>query len=167
MLTRVEALGVLRSSRAQSDALVVGLTDGQIKTRASLGGGDWSVKDLIGHLAGWEELALAHISARRPRHLSGAFTSADEFNASEIERKINWSLERVRKDSERVRTALLEAIDDMSDDRWMSKIDTGKGRSSLGLVLGKTLAGGRHGPFAHDLAHLHDLKRSVRSLAST
>jgi len=164
MLTRAEALEILRSSRARTEALIEGLAEAQLTTRASLGGGNWSIKDLIGHLAGWEELALAQITAKRPPHLTGTFSSADELNAAEIERKRNWSLAKVRKDAERVRTALLQEIESMDDERWMSKIQFGKGRSALGLVLARTLVGGRHGPFAHDLAHFYDLERSVRSL---
>jgi hypothetical protein len=164
MPTRAEALEILRNSRVRTEALIAGVDEAQMKTLAALGGGNWSVKDLIGHLAGWEELALVHITGQRPRHLPRAFTSADEFNAAEIERKRDWSLAKVRKDAERVRTALLAAIESMDDEHWMSKVEAGKGRSTLALVLGRTLAGGRHGLFAHDLAHLRDLDRSVRSL---
>jgi hypothetical protein len=162
--TRAEALEILRSSRARTEGLMAGFTDAQLKTVTSLGGGDWSIKDLIGHLAVWEELALAQITGRRPAHLKGSFTTADELNAAEIERKRNWTLARVRKDAGRVRTALMGAIENMDDERWMSKVQFGRSRSTLALVVGRTLGGGRHGPFAHDLAHLHDLERSVKSL---
>lgn len=162
--TRNQALEILQTSRARIDALIDGLSDAQLATPTSLGGGDWSIKDLIGHLAGWEEFALARITGKRPPHLSGSFNSADELNAAEIERKRAWSVAKVRKDAERVRTALLDAIENMDDDRWLSKVDVGKGKSALALVVGRTLIGGRHGPFAHDLAHLYDLQRSVKSL---
>jgi uncharacterized protein (TIGR03083 family) len=164
MLKRSEALDILRASRARVDALIDGLTEDQLTTRSALGGGTWSIKDLIGHLAGWEELALARITGKRPTHLTGDFTSADELNAAEIERKKDWPLTRVRKDAARVRTALIQAIERMDDEQWFAKVNTGQGKSALALVLGQTLIGGRHGPFAHDLAHLYDLERSVKAL---
>jgi uncharacterized protein (TIGR03083 family) len=164
MLPRAEALEILRSSRSGTGALIEGLTEAQLTARTSLGGGNWSIKDLIGHLAGVEEVALAVITGKRPAYLTASFSSAKGFNDAEIERKRNWSLAKIRKDAERVRAALLKEIETMDDERWTSKIQIGTGRSALVLVLGRMLVGGRHGPFAHDLAHLYDLERSVRSL---
>lgn len=167
VLSRAEALEILRSTRAQIDELIAPLTNTQLAKITNLGGGTWSVKDLIGHLAVWEEIALAQLTGKRPAHLKGPFSSGDELNDAEIERKRDWTLAKVRKDSERIRTALFEAIEQTDDERWTSKVEWGKGRSTLGLLVGRTLQGGKHGPFAHDLAHLNDLKRSVRALSET
>jgi uncharacterized protein (TIGR03083 family) len=164
MLTRAEALEILRSSRVRTEALMEGLTEAQLTARTSLGGGHWSIKDLIGHLAGVEEVALSVITGKRPAYLTASFSSAKGFNDAEIERKRNWSPAKIRKDAERVRAALLKEIETMDDERWTSKIQIGERRSALALVLANALVGGRHGPFAHDLAHLYDLERSIKAL---
>jgi uncharacterized protein (TIGR03083 family) len=163
MPTRAEAIEILVACRARTEALIDGLDEKQMKTRTLLGGGDWSVKDLLGHLAGYEEDALAFVTGERPRR-AHKFASVDERNAAEIERKRSWSVRRVRQDSQRVRAAFLTSIENMDDERWKGKVETQQGRSALGLVLGRLLVGGRHGLFAHDLAHIRDLERSVKSL---
>ena len=163
MPTRAEAIEILVAARGRIEALIADLDDKQMKTKTLLGGGDWSVKDLIGHLAVYEERAVAIATGRKPRQGS-QITSVDEFNAAEIERKRKWSVKRVRDDAERARAELLAAIENMDDDRWASKVQTGQGRSAMGLVLGRLLVGGRLGLYAHDLAHVRDLERSVKSL---
>jgi hypothetical protein len=162
--TRAEAIEILRASRARTEALITELDEKLIKTRTVLGGGNWSVKDHIGHLASWEERALAAATEQPPRYPLGQFSTADEFNAAEFERKRDWSLAKVRKDSEQIRTALLEAIESMDDEKWKSKVQLGEKRSALALILGRILAGDRYGLFAHDLAHLKDLEKSVKAL---
>jgi uncharacterized protein (TIGR03083 family) len=163
MPTRVQAIEILQASRAPILELIEGLEDSQMKTRTVLGGGEWSVKDLLGHLAGYEEDALAIATGRRPRH-SGKFDSVDERNAADLERRRKWSVKRVRDDLEQSRVALIKAIEILDDKQWSSKIQTKTGRSALGLVLGRLLVGDRHGLFAHDLAHLRDLQRSIKQL---
>ena len=163
MPTRAQAIDILIASRTPILEHIEGLEDSQMKTQTLLGGGEWSVKDLLGHLAGYEEDALA-VSTGGQTRFSGKFESVDERNAADIKRKRNWSVKRIREDLEHSRAALLETIESMDDERWSSKIETKTGRSALGLVLGRMLVGGRHGLFAHDLAHLRDLQRSIKQL---
>lgn len=100
----------------------------------------------------------------KPRFDFTRFASVDDRNAADIERKRRWSVKHVRKDFEDMRFALLQAIDEMEDERWTAKIQTKTGRSALGLVLGRLLVGGRYGLFAHDLAHIRDLEKTVKLL---
>ncbi len=165
--TRSEAMQVLSACRASTMEIVGELDDRQMKTVASLGGGSWSVKDLLGHLAGYEEQAVAIATGKKPPFDFGRFRSVDERNAADLERKRAWTVKRVRKDLEVTRSELLEVIDNMDDERWSAKIRTRTGYSGLALVLGRLLVGGRHGLYAHDLAHIVDLRKSVRMLLST
>jgi len=165
--SRAEALEILRTSRAKTDALIARLDESQIAQRAALGGGEWSVKDLIGHLAGWEYLALGWATEGRFPEDAGSFQNGDQFNAAEVERKRDWPLEKIREDSERIRSALEAAIESMPDDRWNDEVDAFGGRHPLSTVIGQILAGDKHGLFAHDLAHLHDLEESVEAFTST
>lgn len=164
MPTRAEAKEILLASRARTEGLIEGLSDAQLKAQVQLGGGEWSIKDLLGHLAGYEQQAVAVATEKKPTFDFSKFGSIDERNAADVERKRSWSLKRVREDLEGQRKALLEAIDTMDDTRWGNKIPTRTGRSSLALVLGRLLSGDRHGLFAHDLAHIRDLEKSVKKL---
>lgn len=129
----------------------------------SLGGGTWTVKDLLGHLATWETRALEALEAR-PKAVEKSFSSADEFNAHHLAVRKDWSLIEVRHDYAGVRTQLVRTIEDMEDERWFEKIATPSGRSARALVVAKLLTGGAYGYFAHDFAHRRDLERSVRWL---
>ena len=162
--TRAQALDILIRSREPILELIKNLDDSRMKSRTLLGGGKWSVKDLLGHLAGYEEDALAVATGKQSSFQSGKFDSVDQRNAADIERKRNWSVKRVQENLDRSRAALIREIESMDDERWSTKIQTKTGRSALGLVLGRMLVGGRHGLFAHDLAHLRDLQRSIEGL---
>lgn len=162
--TRAQAKEVLTSSRERTLALVEQLDQRQMKERTQLGGGAWSVKDLLGHLSGYEEQAVGLATGKKPRFDFGKFASVDERNAADVERKSTWTVKRVLDDLGSTRASLLEVIDTMDDELWLSKIQTRNGRSSLALVLGKLLVGGHHGLFAHDLAHIRDLEKSVKLL---
>ena len=157
---RAEAVAMLRACRAHTDHAIAPLTTKQRTTPTTLGDGTWTVKDLLGHLATWEERALDAIAGGPPP----PFATADELNAHELARKRTWSLAKVEREYDAVRTALVDAIEAMDDERWLDKVDTGSGRTALAIRLGKLLVGGRHGWFAHDLAHRADLAKAVRHL---
>lgn len=161
MPTRAEAEEILTYSRSRTLALVNQLEPRQMKVPTLLGGGTWSVKDLLGHLSGYEEQAVALAVGERPRFDFWRFSSVDERNAADLERKRTWTVKRVLEDLASTRLRLLEVIDNMDDERWTAKVQTRTGRSALALVLGRLLVGGPHGLFAHDLAHIRDLERSV------
>ena len=126
--------------------------------------------EAIEHLQDQRARLLAAIEGLNDRLLTGRPLPAiffeltgDERNAAEVARKRDWSVRRIRRDSTEVHNSLLEAIRDLPDDRWTEKIPIGGGRTSaLGLVAGRMLAG--KGLFAHDMAHMHDLERSVAPL---
>ena len=64
--TRAEAVEILRTCREGTDALVSRVPPGKLSTVTVIGGGKWSVKDLVGHLASCEEDALVFLGLRRP-----------------------------------------------------------------------------------------------------
>lgn len=63
--SREAAIGIIRDARARLDELIEELSDSQIEAKGTLGGGDWSVKDLIGHLASWEQRSLPWLGVSR------------------------------------------------------------------------------------------------------
>jgi hypothetical protein len=166
---RDEASAILREGQERLDGLLDGLTEAELVRPATIGGGDWSAKDLIGHMALWEEIALVTIDAwlggRKPR-IEEAFTpgDTDALNAWNHERKLAWPAERVRADSGETHRRLLSSIDGMTDDDWATpRPFEGDEQEDLGSELGGVLgAPGR--AFGHAFAHLPDLEAYVRSV---
>ncbi len=169
--SREEALATLTDGHRQLEQLLAHLTEDQMTRPATIGGGDWSAKDLIGHIALCEEIALVTIEAwfrgQRPP-IEETFTSrdTDEQNAWNQDRKHSWPLERVRADSEATYLRLVSAIEDMSDDDWEApKAFRGEELEDLRTELGSVLGAPRK-PFGHLFAHLPDLRAYVEQLAS-
>lgn len=160
-IARAEAARVLQTDRTELLALLDRLPP-RAMTTAGLGGGQWSPKDLLGHLESWEEHALGALEAwsrgaRAP--IDAARSSVTALNAAELARKAARSAPRTRASSERTHARLLEAIRDLSDATWEAPA-TPRGRTPLGQRLGSIL-GGPAGPFRHDAAHLQDVRAFV------
>lgn len=162
--TRRDALRILEEGRARIDELLDRLPSGAL-TIHGIGGGTWSPKDLIGHLASWEEHALDALAAWRRGERAPIddlwFTlSTSALNDQAVQRKDPWSVAKVRRDADAVHEELLEAIRTMPDRRWRTPA-TAKGRKPLGSRLGAILQGSGGAPFAHDLAHVKSLSSFV------
>jgi hypothetical protein len=137
-------------------------------TTHGVGGGIWSPKDLIGHLASWEEYALDALAAwergeRAPIDDLQFTLSISRLNDQAVKRKSGWSLPKVRRDADRVHEELLAAIRSMSEARWRAPA-TAKGRKPLGTRLGAILQGSGGAHFAHDAAHVKSLSSFADAL---
>ena len=160
---RRAALRILRESRARTLDLLEQVPPSAF-TRPGLGGGEWSPKDLVGHLSSWEEYALDALAAwergaRAPIDDLQFTVSTSRINRQNVERKSSWPVARVRRESEHTHAELLEAIERIGDARW-GKPATARGRKPLGTRLGGIL-GGPAGPFLHDEAHHPSLRMFV------
>jgi hypothetical protein len=146
---------MLRQSRERTLDLLERVPHGDF-ARPGLGGGEWSPKDLVGHLTSWEEYALDALAAwergeRAPIDDLQFTVSTSRINRQNVERKSSWSFARVRRESQRTHAELLKAIERLTDARWRTPA-TPRGRKPLGLRIGGIL-GGPAGPFRHDEAH--------------
>jgi hypothetical protein len=162
--TRRQAIRTLEEGRARLEELFDQLPRSAMTT-PGIGGGTWSPKDLIGHLASWENYALDALAAwardeRAPIDELQHTLPTSRINDQAVRRKAAWSLARVRREAERTHEELLEAIRTMSDARWNAPA-TSRGRKPLGARLGSLLVG--RGPFGHDAAHLKSLEAFVRA----
>jgi hypothetical protein len=144
-LSRHDALAVLEAGQGELDALFDELSDSELDAPGTIGAGDWAAKDLMGHIALWEELALETIDAFRggltPRV---ATASTDALNAD------NQAAD--------AHAALLAALHSLTDAEWHAPPTWPNAEhatlcEALGGVLG---APGR--PFGHAYAHLDDLR---------
>ncbi len=160
--TQREAIRILEEGRARIEELLDRLPRSAMTT-PGVGGGEWSPKDLIGHLASWEEYALDALAAwerdeRAPIDELQFTLSTSRINDQAVRRKASWSLARVRRDAERTREELVAAIRGMSDERWIAPT-TSRGRKALGARVGAILSGSRL--FDHDRSHLKSLATFV------
>jgi hypothetical protein len=157
---RDEAIRLLRTDRLKTRDLL-GRVAGDALTTAGLGGGDWSPKDLVGHLESWDQHALDAIEAWShgrvaPSDRALQTMGLDPFNLAEVRRKAGWSLERTNDSAAATHRRLLAALGSISDEAWTAP-PTKRSRRALGTHLGGIL-GGPGGPFRHDLAHHPDLE---------
>jgi hypothetical protein len=168
MPTRAEALATLDEGWTQVEALIERLTDEQACEPKTIGGGEWSAKDLIAHLAFWEELAVEALEQRRagerPR-IEDVFAAGaegiDAENAGNYERSAPQTIEEIVARATRARQAVVGAIWSMSDSEWDAPATySTTQRVRTGELLGSILGAPRK-PFAHAFAHIPDLQARV------
>jgi hypothetical protein len=105
LLRRVEmAWAALKESYA-------GLPDSRLTEPGVVG--DWSVKDILAHVATWEEEALQHLpviiaGGRPPRYVT--FGGIDAFNAHMAEQKREIALSDIRRRLDETHSRLLDFI---------------------------------------------------------
>jgi uncharacterized damage-inducible protein DinB len=158
-----EAAAILEEGQTAVDRLADRVPEEEAVRRGAIGGGEWSLKDLLGHLAHWEELALETIARARADGTIAriARDDVDEENAEDVARKLDWPLDQVRREAQATHEQLLAAIRSTSEEEWNAPrpFDRG-GERSLGDMLGSVL-GAPARPFGHAWAHLRDLEEYV------
>ncbi|HLF69649.1 MAG TPA: maleylpyruvate isomerase N-terminal domain-containing protein [Actinomycetota bacterium] len=136
---------------------------GDLIDKHGLGGGEWSIKDLIGHLESWERAALDTIEDRRAkrspriRQLVHDAESMNSFNASEVDRKRTRRWEEQRAAYQVTHDLLIETIAEMDDSEWSNPDDEGW---TLGMQVGSN-TGAPERPFGHVFAHIEDVRNVV------
>jgi hypothetical protein len=129
-----------------------------------IGGGEWSPKDLLGHLALWHEIALRTIDEARDdeepwivRVFAGPGPGP---NDEELAARAGWSLDRARAAYDESYAAVVSALEALTDELdapvkgWSGEPPT------LGGLLGVVLGMDRR-PFGHAFAHLQELNDFV------
>jgi hypothetical protein len=158
--TRPQAVDLARTDRERTLELLSRVSPAALTT-PGLGGGDWSPKDLLGHLESWEEHALDALDAwerGEPAPIGGQLQDlgTDEVNRREVQRKAAWSLDRVRSSAAATHVRLLARLDAVGDQRWASPTTSGE-QDRVGGRSGSIL-GGQLGGFRHDPDHWTDLE---------
>lgn len=97
-MTRDEVLQALERDRAQLQAALEGLDD-QVMTTVPVVG-EWTIKDLLGHMAMWHQVALQFIADYRntglPKSLGFKDDAAiDAHNQRQVERRRAWPVAQV------------------------------------------------------------------------
>lgn len=96
MLSRQEAIELIRQQRVQVLALALKVPPG-LRTEPLLG--DWSLKDLLGHLESWDQHILDAPAAwsrdeRAPLDEAVYIVGLSQINAAEVERRSQRSFEQ-------------------------------------------------------------------------
>jgi hypothetical protein len=146
-----ELLTVVEDSWRQLDAAIDGLDE---KTMVEPGVvEEWSVKDLLGHVVAWEQVALKRVDRWRKGEgfddLIGG--SVDVFNAAESARRRQMFLNEIRDEMAESRRQLRALLESLSDDEWNVVITSGDRSETLGAWVGGDLYG--EGPGNHAAEH--------------
>lgn len=162
MITRQEAIDALESGHGRIRRLLKRIPPHRM-ARPGVGGGDWSPKDLVGHLCFWEENALEALAAwnageRAPIDREIYTRSIGTINEAGVRKRSRHTLARVMRDWDNVHGRLIRAIRTMPDARWENPA-TPRSRKALGHRMGQLLVG--PGPFQHADAHVKDLEMFV------
>lgn len=169
--TRDQALETLAAGQRELGALFAKLSDQEMVRPRTISGGEWSAKDLLGHIAFWEELALQALAdwreRRRPAVIALFEEGVDAANMRNQERTAARSIEDVRARATTAHQATVDAIRAITDEEWQSKpFYPDPHHPTLADLLGGVLGAPRR-PFGHAFAHLPDLKRYVDSLSAS
>ena len=170
MTTRDDAVRLLEEQHAELAALFAELDEDAFVRRGTIGGGDWSAKDLAAHMGIWEELAIEVIDAfgrgERPAAEDG-FTepgSGDLVNAEGVERFLDTPAPDVLARFEDLHRRVITSIGSTGDDAWTAEYPFDPDDRTLGDRIG-SLLGSDNGGFTHASAHLPDLRAYVAAIS--
>ena len=168
--TPAEAAAILAKGSEALDAAFSKLSVDAAEARGTIGGGTWSARDLAGHLATWEEVALRTIEevrAGRPPSIRTTVTdetSLDLFNAAEVERKASIGWQEALSSFRATNARLVATVRAIPDDEWRQVAPSVGGRRArtLGEEVGSSTGMSEY-PFRHAWAHLGDLQAFVQA----
>lgn len=162
-VTREAALADLTSLHSEFSQILSQLDGADWEAEGTIGGGDWSLRDLVGHIASWEQLALEAIhAAAQGRTPPVSNLSIDALNAEMVAAQRKLALSSLRQEAERTHLALVTAISEMDEELWEHPVTLGESQpmplwEALGNILGAQ---------EHLFCHLEDHLPDLRSFAS-
>jgi hypothetical protein len=163
MPTPDEALEILARGHREVHSLLAGISMEELEEPATIGGGEWSAKDLVGHLTTWEEIALTSVEewreGERPA-IEETFAAAagDDLNADEVARRSVVAAPQILEQFDEVHRRLTAMLRSVTADEWDRPATYGDDKDrTLGSLVGGIL-GSEAGPFLHFQAHQRDLR---------
>jgi hypothetical protein len=163
---RDEAIRLLEEQHAEVASLLARLDDDAFARRGTIGGGEWSAKDLALHLGSWEVFALETLEqfgrGERPS-IEDAFAQAgatDRLNEEHVNLQLDVKPEEARARFEERHRRVVDAIVSMDDVEWTAAYPFDPDDDTVGDRIG-SLLGSDAGGFTHARAHLPDLRAYV------
>ncbi len=126
-MTRDEVLQALERDRAQLQAALEGLDDQLMMTEPVVG--EWTIKDLLGHMAMWHQVALQFIADyrqhRSPKSLGLKDDAAiDTYNRRAAARRRAWPLAQVGAELNTSYRDLAAAVTGLTDEQLNAPLPT-------------------------------------------
>ena len=150
-----ELLTTVEESWRQLDAALDGLDEAAMVEPGVVEA--WSVKDLLGHVTAWDQMALGHVERWRRGEQPPAAFSVDDYNAREAARRRDWSPATVREEAAETRQQLRSTLAAVTDDEWSAVVGEGDQQGPLGDWIGGPLAGST-GPGTHAAEHAEHIR---------
>ncbi len=154
-MKRDEAVVRLRSARKELLESLGGISEeDMVRPNAVV---KWSLKDLLGHIAAWDEEILRVIQAyaMQPEpHYSYSISDRNDFavwNAEQVELRKNNTLPQIRSEFDNARRDLIQIVEGVTDQVLMRPKRTPWDELRTGLELLDEEA-------AHDLEHAKDIR---------
>jgi uncharacterized protein (TIGR03083 family) len=146
---------VLEASWRELDEALAGLDEAAMVEPGVVE--DWSVKDLLGHVAAWEQRAIGILERFNAGEQLGNGVSGgtDAFNATESARRSETPLAAIERELADTRARLRALLAALSEEQWQTVVD-GDRNEALGAWIGGTL-GGPLGPGTHAAEHAHNI----------
>ena len=115
-MSKREFLERMREARADLNEAISGLTEDQIAS--DIIAGEWTVKDIVAHLAAWQVEALRSVEAAERGEGSGPMIneSVDEWNARRVEERRRLPLVDVMQEFNESHDELLAALERWPED---------------------------------------------------
>jgi len=110
-MTKAELIKTIHASRAEFEALLTGMSPEQMTTPGVMG--DWSIKDLLGHIGMWESRVVTIMYAAEQDAAIKMIREdqVDQVNAESVAEQRERPLERVLSDFHAVHAQLLKRVD--------------------------------------------------------
>ena len=160
-MTRAEILKTIKEQHTQLLAALEGIPEETIVKRPVVGW--WTIKDLLGHIAMWEQVAIQFIAEYKqdglPKMLGANDDAAiDAINKREAAIRRDWSRARVRAELDAAHRDLRAAIETLSDADWAKQLPAPWGQ---GDNLEKLIA---INSYQHNPEHIEQIKqwRTIR-----
>ncbi len=153
-MKRDDAINQLRAARKTLQDQLQGLTEAELEKPKAIG--PWSIKDLLAHMAAWDEETLRIIQAfsfqAEPQY---SYTISDRndfavWNQEQIEQRRSLTLAQVLSEFEAARRDLIQAVEGVTDQVLARGKMTPWNKPKTGIELLQDEA-------EHDLEHAREL----------
>jgi hypothetical protein len=115
-MTKNELLETLKKGRAEFEAVLTGLTPEEMTTPGVMG--EWSVKDILGHIAMWESRLVTTVYAIERDATPKMFhteAEVDRANAESYAEQRDRPLDRVLSDFHAVHAQLIKRLETLKE----------------------------------------------------
>jgi hypothetical protein len=156
-MTRTEILKAIKEQHAQLLATLEGIPEEIIVKQPLVEW--WTIKDLLGHIALWEQVAIKFIAEHKQNGLPEILgmdndAAINAYNKREVAIRRDWPLARVRAEFDAAHRDLSAAIETLSDTDLPKQLPAPWGK---GDTLEKLIA---INSYQHNPEHIEQIKKA-------